>query len=236
QASYGGLFLGCLSALAFNALNIIWPLSLEPLYVVQLHQTPWHASVLAGALICLVAVVFLVLSWRYSRKVFFAVAWVVLMYLPISNLYPLAYLMSDRYLYLVMPGVAMLFAIILDTFSLESSTGKIVATMAVLILVSCAWLTFKQNDVWQNDVTLYMQAVQVSPESADAQYMLGSSLLEAGSPGLAKVHLKKTLSLNPFFIEAYKSLAEAEQRLGNGAAAMDYYRKFIRYSQLQGGR
>ncbi|PLX77743.1 MAG: hypothetical protein C0615_04825 [Desulfuromonas sp.] len=233
--SYLGLILGCLSAIAHNAWHIIWPTQLSLLYAIPFYDTPWHASVLTGVAIVFVFLIAMVLCWQRNRKISFALAWIVLMYLPISNFYPLAYLLSDRYLYLVMPGVALLVASMLDCYSLDTHAGKAVLVFTVIILTACFFLAFEQNDVWQNDVTLYIQATRVNPESADAQHMLGYSFLEAGKPSLAKVHLKEAIRLNPFLVSVYKSLADAERQLGNIAAAQEYFRKHVRYSQLKGG-
>jgi len=231
-SGYWPLFWGCFSVIWYDLVRIVLPFNLAPLYAVPLQGTPFHVPTIAGILLLALCVVVIIAWWRKHPQISFAFLWMLLLHIPVSNFYPLGYLLADRYLYMVMPGVALLFAWCIQA-AVAKWRGIYPLAGTILVIVSCAWLTYRQNDVWQNQVSLFMHTVQVSPLSADAQMMLGDALLEARQPALAKVHLLEALRLNPYLISSYRSLGVAEQSMGNLPAANNYFRMYKRYSMMK---
>lgn len=227
-SGYWPLFWGTFSVVWYDLIRLLYPTELSVIYAIPLQATPLHWPTIAGILIVVSTIWGVVRLWRHHPVPAFGLLWSVVLHIPVSNVIPLGYLMADRYLYMVVPGLALAVAWLVQW--VFSKIHRAVAPLLVAgILIFFAMITWRQNDVWQNHVTLFSRAVEVAPDSADARMMLGSAFLEVRQPGLAKVHLLEAVRLNPYLVSAYKFLGQAEQMLGNTAKAREYFAKYMRY-------
>jgi hypothetical protein len=98
--------------------------------------------------------------------------WIGLFWLPVANLWPLAYLAADRYLYTPLAGVVALTVLL---FARLAETRRLsIAGLLIILLAGNAWLTWRQTDAWASDLTLWTHASQVNPLSSAAFINLSS--------------------------------------------------------------
>jgi len=96
-----------------------------------------------------------------------AVVWMLILFLPVSNLLPLYNPTADRYAYAMIPG----FTWALTLFAFRWHFCGWVALVAVAGL--WAGLTWSRIGDWKNDRTLWTAALEVEPRSARAHTWLG---------------------------------------------------------------
>jgi len=209
--------------------KLFWPFSLAPEYVVRFSadSVQWLGIVGISFLGGLLAA-----CWVFRRTipaVSFAIAWCLVMYVPVANLLPVyAYAMADRYLYMILPGVGMMVAAGLQKVHLRS-----INITAAVLLVGLSVLTVVQNVYWRNESTLWNHAVQVNPESKGATWSLAVTQREDGALLDAKKNFERVLELDRFFVRAHLELAKINERLGDATEAKKHYELFVRYAQYQ---
>ncbi|MGB8063106.1 MAG: tetratricopeptide repeat protein [Candidatus Sulfotelmatobacter sp.] len=106
--------------------------------------------------------------------------------------------MADRYAYLPLIGV----------FLIVAWGGKELAAflklppavplwVAILTLATLLFLTTRELDYWQDSVSLWSRALQVSPNSSTSEQHLAAALMEQGDDEEALPHYLNAVRLNP---------------------------------------
>jgi tetratricopeptide (TPR) repeat protein len=221
--AYLPLLLGCLQVVALYAGKLLLPLNLAPEYLVGFSASFWQPLAVAGLLISTGIVV---VAWRSRIKkppMAFGFALFIILYLPIANFYPVAYMMADRYLYMPLAGVALVLASFGTAVPPRPSFR--IAVLAGLALLT--GLTIRQNAVWRSEHTLWRHAVQVNPRSSWVQGAAAKSYLRQGDLDSAREHATLAITIDRKNAGAYLTLARAEERSGNLPAAIGHYETFV---------
>jgi tetratricopeptide (TPR) repeat protein len=180
-------------------------------------------SALSYVPLLLLAAVF-VLCWRYwrgwGRAVFFALAYFVVMLLPILgflNIYFMRYsLVADHWQYFAIIGpIALAGAVI----------RKPVVAAALLIILGA--LTWRQCEMYANIETLWRATIRLNPGCAMAHGNLGNELAEKGHLDEAVVQIQKALEINPDDPEMHRNLAIAFSKQGRMDDAIAQYQKTL---------
>lgn len=180
----------------------------------------------AAVIASVVASAALILVFRRSSRAWGA-AWFILFLLPVSNIIPIAVLMADRYLYVPLAGLAVLFGALFNANSLNSGTVGLSERFrqAAFVAVAAAIVIFLLNqsrlrcEIWSSETSLWTSAVECAPESAYAHNNLGKALYIGVKPDLprAEVELKKAIALaerTPLEEDRYRVLPRAMVNLG----------------------
>lgn len=207
--------------------KLLWPTALAPEYVVSFSTDLLQWQSLAGLLLL---IGLLTGGWWWRKRlpaVSFAIAWSLCLYVPVANLLPVyAYPMADRYLYMVLPGVAIALAALL-----QSAASLRLAGLFVAVLVGLSLLTVQQNTHWRNERALWSHAVVVNPDSKGALWSQGKTLVQAGDLPQAQAAFARVLEIDRFYVHAYLELAKIQERQGDLAEARKNYEMFARYGQ-----
>ena len=150
----------------------------------------WQVPVLASGLVLasLVAT-----GWGgISRRDGFWLAWVVVTLAP-SSLIPLNVLVNEHRLYLPMAGLAV--AAGARWASVERSNRMKGAVLALLLALGI--LTWQRNRVWQDELSLWQDAVAKGPLMPRAHVHLGNARRQGGQPGAARAAFETALQLEP---------------------------------------
>ena len=73
----------------------------------------------------------------------------------------------------------------------------------------------------------YEKAVQINPRDPEAQYNLGTALLNQGRDEEAVVRLKAALALDPTYVAAHNNLGKTLESLGQTDAALSEYARAV---------
>jgi hypothetical protein len=171
--------------------HLVAPVGLSIEYPVTPVTGPFAVSFIAGMLV--VALV-LVWAWRgRSRggRAALGALWMVVMFLPVSNLVPLINPFADRYAYLLLPGYALVVA---GSAVRGGRAGRWVAMVYAVVLLG---LTVQRIGDWKDDRTLWTAALVAEPQSAKAHTWLGLMAKQDGDRELARALFLRAEALNP---------------------------------------
>lgn len=208
----------------FNWSRLLWPRDLAIEYFLPAARGFGEAEVLAALAVVLLLLLGLALAWRRQPLIAFGLGWFLLLWLPTSNLVPQAYFAADRYMYA--PSAGALLAVAVGAERCLPARRALLAAGAGLLLV-LALLTWRQNEVWRTEETLWQQAVAVSPRSSFALNNLGNIYLLKDEPLKAIPLYERACQVDPLNPTAFYNLGLIHERAGNLAAALPYYRRFL---------
>jgi Tfp pilus assembly protein PilF len=220
--SVGAALLSIGPVLVAYAKNLLWPLGLAVAYDLP-PATEMPAALVAGAWMAIGAAFLLAARAGLGRERSFGlgVIWSAAFLLPVFNLVPIGTLMNDRYLYASLCAAGPLAAAGLLTLlrvavrPVGPRKGQVLTAGGVgVILLALATGSLVRAGVWRDDERLWVDAVKKSPQSALAQYNLGTLRLEQGRDDLAEPHLRASLEADPSRARAYQNLGVIHYRQG----------------------
>lgn len=137
--------------------------------------------------------------------------------------------MADRYTYIPLTGLFIVVAWGFSDLLLKWRYRKIfLAVLAAIILSALTVRTFLQVGYWQNAVTLFENAIKVTPDNPLAQNNLGAALYDDGRFDEAMVYYKKAILIAPEFTEALSNLGAAYYKQENYDKAVFYFEKALK--------
>ena len=156
---------------------------------------------------------------------FIFLVWLGAFWLPVSNLWPVTNrFAADRYLYTPLVGVFVLVSMALFRFDRKSFYAGIAVLIAV---VSLAGVTWKQNDVWRTQCSLWQHAADVNPQSTTALNNLGQCFFRKGKHKRAIAFFFRSIEANPYNASPYFNLGLAYEKTGRPDLSRSYYLKFM---------
>jgi|GEM_PF-1699592 len=219
--SYYPLFMGVMKSFGFYISKILVPVGLAPEYAVKLSEELIQPSALPGLFLLTGLVGATIALARKEPLLSFGLGWVLILYLPVSNLVPGGYLIADRYMYIPLVGVAIVLSRLMQRVG-----GRVLQVAVGIILILFAGLTVVQNTYWYDEHTLWRHAAEVNPDSTWAQESAAYSYYLKGEYHRARDHARQALAINRFNTKAYLVLAMAEEGRGDIAEAVRNYRMF----------
>jgi tetratricopeptide (TPR) repeat protein len=175
------------------------------------------------------------LSWRYRHRFPWLLSgwfWFLVMLAPVIGIVAVgsqAY--ADRYTYLPSLGV---FAIMVwgagALVEAKIISKRAVTVVALLVVLGCTGMTWKESGYWKNGFTLYRRALDVTKGNWLAHNNLGTMLNKRERYREALGELEQAVSLAPNMGFVHYNLAIAYDRTGDTITARRHYRESIRIS------
>jgi hypothetical protein len=201
-------------------LVVPWPLNVTPAFV----PVPGVFSVrFAVGLFWLGLCLFG--AWRWRRSLPFlslALAWMLIFFLPVSNLWPLLHPVAERYLYSIAPGFGLLAAWILAQQSIRSRVAGVTA-LGLLYAVLLMWRIWQ----WETPAKLWTAAYFQNANSATAATWLGLLQEQAGNSEEALAFYQAAVKSNPQAAAAWINAGILEGKRGNAAESEWLLRRAI---------
>ena len=181
-----------------------------------------------GPVVLLIALAAAVWFLKSSRLTLGAV-WFIVMLMPalaaLRQFEP-AYLLQERYLYVPSIGICLAVALGFEWLATRDwfGTRGRIAAGAVAVLVVFVWgaILIRQNNVWDDTLSVYKNCVAVSPRTAIAHASLSKSYYEAGRPREAEAAARTALDLDPQCATAYLNLSYYARMSGKLDKASEY--------------
>ena len=202
---------------AKSLLSYLWmmilPLDLIPLYPYPMKIAPLSLEYLVPVVL-VIAITVICVIFAKKQKLWLAVwSYYVITLLPVIGLVPVGLQsMADRYTYLPSLGpfiiAGLLAAWVAERVSAEKKGRPVIkfvsAAMALLIVVSMTYLTFKQIGIWKNNIALWSHVIEVAPEKVPLAYgNRGVSFADMGDFNKALEDYNKAIALDRFYTGIY---------------------------------
>jgi len=160
------------------------------------------------------------------RLVSFSIFWFFLTLLPESSLLPAQDIIFEHRLYLPLVGYSM-FLVSGVYYLLEKNTIKTTVMVLTMIIACNAVLTYQRNKVWENDFTLWDDAVRKSPHKARPYDRCGIFYYKQGNLPQALRAFNKAIAINPNYDSAYNNRGLIYYNQGHWPQALSDYHKAI---------
>jgi len=177
--------------LVWNLKKILYPHPLSIDYRIDPVVSPFEPAFIIGMLVLLAMAG---LIWKLHKNhpvISLSLSWILLAFLPVSNLLPLFNPVADRYAYLLVPGFTCLFVYTLHVLSPKAWP------LALLLAGMYLGLVLNRLSDWKNDRNLWTAALNVEPKSARAHTWIGLDEKQAGRHSSAWEHFSEAEWLNP---------------------------------------
>jgi tetratricopeptide (TPR) repeat protein len=239
-------------AIWFYLGKLVWPHPLIFIYPRwEIHSWQWMAYLpLLAATLGLI--VLWALPGKAGRALFFTAAYYVVSLFPVLGFFSVYFFrysfVSDHFQYLASMGpVALAGAAIAtlvgrfcetplelasDTDALQSSSDNIGVARrksflgcvgCSILLLSLAFLTWRQSAVYHDLITLYTRTLAKNPACWMAHYNLGIALRDHGETDQAIIHYRQAIELRPGYAEAHYNLGRLLAEKGEFNDAINHY-------------
>ncbi len=208
--------------------KLVWPSRLAILY-------PHTYSNLSIAITIICALLFIVITilciYIGLRKRYVAVGW--LWY--VGTLVPMIGLiqagsqaMANRYMYISMLGLLIIIAWSFKDLIAKWRFLKVAAAgLTIIILPILVFLTRMQVRHWQNTMTLFGYALEVTENNEGAEFVYGCSLHDSGKIKEAIQHISAAVRIRPTFSAARNKLGKILMEEGKTEAAIACFKEVI---------
>jgi len=213
----------------FRKLLIPWPL-----FIVYGDYTPIPIArtltpqVLGSIAITIAIPVIAIWARKWVSSVAFAIGWLYLALLPVSQIMPFGALMGERFLYIPSVGYCFLLALLLaHVFNIRIRRYVQVGLVSTYLI-----MTFVHNPVWASERTLWDYSVTIHPDDHIAHYNRGVCMVKDKEYSNAILEFETALQLKPTMASAHTNLGVEYQRIGQIEKAFDCYRKALMLDPL----
>ena len=208
----------------------VWPAKLSAFYP-HPDFVPWFHVAIAIALLGTVSIV-AVRGWR-SRP-YLLVGWLFFLgtMVPMLGLEGVGYQgkqgIADRYAYLPFIGLFLMICWGVAAWA-EMKRMPAVAMRAVsaAVLIALAVVGYRQIGFWQDNVTLWTHAIEVTKGNFLAENNLGKALLTDGRTAEGVAHFYRAAEIYPDDPVSNLNIGIYEQKQGNYPAAIERYKKTV---------
>jgi tetratricopeptide (TPR) repeat protein len=218
EANYS--FLSILSVashgIVFYLGKLFLPLKLSCLYPYYSFQ--YNFTYLCSIITVILLIFIVILSVKYTRKLFFAGAFFLITLLPILQFIPTnTTIVADRYTYMSSIGIFFIISSLiywLYSIKLKTRLAKfLLVAIAVYVLATLSFLTFNRCKVWKDGVALWGNVLKNYPNSAEiynnrrlAYNNLGAAYIAQRENDKAIFAYKKAIEADPYYAESYNNL------------------------------
>ena len=139
----------------------------------------------------------------------FALVWFFITLLPAMNLIAIrGDLMGERFLYLPLLGLAAILSSGVSYLATKFASKRFFLVTIVLITLSTSALTIKRNQVWESNITLFENAVSISPRSNLIRLSLAKAYAESGEQKKARDQIIAASENTRWYLNRYTQLSE----------------------------
>jgi tetratricopeptide (TPR) repeat protein len=187
--------------------KLFWPTDLAVLYPFTRHLP--LAEVLSAALLLLVIFGVVAFLAKTDPPLVVGWLWFFITLVPVIGLAQVGeQAMADRFTYI--PSIGLFLLLAWEVPRLFAGNGRkfsvILKLSAALILAACLLATRRQLGYWQNSITLFTRAIQVTKNNVFAECNLGLAFAAQGQTDEGILHERRAVQINPNYPAAQNNL------------------------------
>lgn len=212
---------GAIMGYAGYLFDLLWPTRLAVFY--PFPADGWSVLQVLPAAAVLAGISVAAFTWR-ARYPWLAVgwAWYLISAAPVIGLVKIGQQAgADRYTYLPLigPTAALVWVAVLGARRLRLSRGSVVGA-GVIVIAALALSTRSQLGYWQDSLTLFTRALEVTKDNHVAHYSLSLEYAGRGELERALFHGHEAVRIYPLLYDAYLHLAETHLKRGEADDAL----------------
>lgn len=162
--------------------------------------------------------------YRRHRVIAFGIFWFFVALSVESSIIPIRDVIFEHRLYLPMAGFAMVLAY--GLYTLVRGPKKFWAVSVPIILIF-AFLTYRRNFVWKDEISLWSDSVKNGPNGERPYHNLAIAYHEKGEEDKALEYYQKALELNDKLSKAYNAIGVILLRKNEKEKGVEYFKKGI---------
>jgi hypothetical protein len=177
----------------------------------------FEASQIAGYFICMATVLLAVLLRDRSPVASFGLGWLVIAYLPVSNLIvPAGFVTAERTLFLPSVGVMLIVGAVAMAIRENGSVRARRFAVAALVLVVAGWLarSIDRQRVWKNNDTFFVALMRDAPNGYRAHFMYARHVGLKSRLSEMEIQYRRAIRIFPYDAAMTLSVADAYTRVG----------------------
>ncbi len=203
--------------------KMIWPHPLACFYPYPDNIPLWQVA--GAGLVVLGISIFAVRSARKHPYFLVGWLWYLITLVPVIGLVQAGdQALADRFTYLPLMGLFLMIVWGSTVFLKEWRHRKTILFASVcFVTVACAVVTRSQMKYWQNSLTLFEHAIEVTSNNYLAHNNLGAVLVDREKYEEAIPHFAEALRIKPNYADAHYNLANALARQGKVQEAIEHH-------------
>lgn len=185
--------------------------------------------------LALIMIAFYTSTRREWRPVSFGIAWFFLALIPTSSIIPLAEVLNDHRMFFPFVGLMMSVCWTLGLLAaryIKTRQLKYLFVPVLLLFAVYAYGTYRRNQVWHTEDSLWYDVTQKSPGNARGIMNYALAKLDEQDYQTADRYLQKAIRLNPVYPFNYTNMGITKEDEGDTVKADYYYRLGV---ELGGG-
>jgi tetratricopeptide (TPR) repeat protein len=146
-------------------------------------------------------------SAPHTRLISFGIIWFFVNLLLESSIIPLYNVIFEHRMYLPSVGVFLaVTTVVFMAIDRWKTYARVITVMLAIIIIVLTGATYARNSVWKDELTLWQDVVNKSPNKDIAHYNLANVFQTRGLNDNAVRHYQKAIEFNPQYSEAYNNL------------------------------
>ena len=201
---------------------LLVPVNQHVVYDFPVAATFWNAWTAGATLFVLALAVFgAAAAWR-GRIEGLAALWFLVVLLPVSNVViPFWILISERYLYLILPAYGLLAgAVVQRVLAARQGLRCVLAVALAAAVLAYGAAGVARAAVWRTSHDLWTDNVAKAPRALDARYNLAIDYLRRGQAGEARKQFEAAARDHPEAAKPWILLATMDRKAGRTDAAL----------------
>jgi tetratricopeptide (TPR) repeat protein len=171
---------------------------------------------------------------KKKSSISFSLFWFFILLLPVSNIVPISCVIAGRYLYAPMAGFCIALTVMLceiynskSRLFTENFFKRLAGSAVLIMLISYFMFTIIGNLTWKNNIILWQELVETSPQNPQAHINLANQFRNLGLFEQALNEYRTAIGLDQNLPEAYNQLGIALGASGRYAEAAGCFEKAI---------
>lgn len=205
----------------------LFPVNQNLAYDYPTARTYFETATILKSLILLILIIAAAALFKSHRLYSFGILWFFLTLSVESSIFPIGHVIAEYRLYLPMVGFCLLLPFLIFEITNRKTPTNIFIPLMVIILGILFFATWSRNNVWKNEITLWRDVVNKSPNLAKGHTNLGIAYLNNQQNEEAIHSSLRAIELDNKNLTAVLTIAFAKFNQKNIAEAMDIFKQVI---------